>query len=90
MDVTVFVFLALLILTQMPDYNRICKGHKDFELLSCTGGKRSLPVLKWTSESEIFADIQYIHMVKSNHLTPHCACAARGKICYCGNLGTNS
>ena len=44
-------------------------------------------MLKWTSESEyflsfenFFADtIVYIYQSKSNHLTPRCACAARGK-----------
>ena len=80
MELAMFVFLVLLILYTNRRYtNRICKGHKD--LPSCKAvleaikfwplnSKTSLPVLKWTFESEFqffFADVI---QSKSNHLTP--------------------
>ena len=56
--------------------NRICEGHPAAKRYwRPLNSKRSLPVLKWTSESEYF--LQTLQS-KSNHLTPRCACAARG------------
>ena len=39
--------------------NRICEGHKD--LLSCKAvlEARSLPVFRWTSESEYFFEFKF-------------------------------
>ena len=54
LELPMFVFLVLSMLYP-NDTNRICEGHED--LPSCKAvlnSKRSLPVLKWTSESEYF------------------------------------
>ena len=78
MELAIFVFLVLPIFTQTT-----LTGHED--LLSCEAVleaiklKRSLPVLKWTSESEFIIILYAIVQSKSNHLTPRCACAARSK-----------
>ena len=40
--------------------------------------KRSIPVLKWTSKSELSFKNYIPFQSKSNHLTPCCACVARG------------
>ena len=62
-------------LTGFAKATKTCPAH----MLYCRplNWKRSLPVLKWTSESEyflsfgkIFADTIYIFQSKSNHLTP--------------------
>ena len=73
----------------LPKY-QTNRGPEDFS--SCyvmfwrpLNSKRSLPVLKWTSESEYFERYKKFQIFfcrkyqsKSNHITPRCACTARG------------
>ena len=66
-----FVFLVLPILYPNGTLAGFAKATK-----TCLAAKCRLPVLKWTSESG------YKHKSKSDHLTPRCACAARGILLY--------
>ena len=86
-----FVFLVLSMLYQIDTLTGFAKATKTCPATKRywrpLNSKRSLPVLKWTSESEYFLSfkiflqtlyiIYYIIQSKSDHLTPRCACAAR-------------
>ena len=84
-----FVFLTMLTLHpdgRLTGFSKATKTSGAAKLYwRRLNSKRSLPVLEWTSESEyferfriFFVDIAFIE-AKTNHFTPHCACAARGK-----------
>ena len=86
-DAAMFLVLSMLYpndtLTGFAKATKTCPAAKQY--WRPLNSKRSLPVLKWTSESEFFFEFQkifgtilYIIQSKSNHLTPRCACAARG------------
>ena len=85
----VFVFLVLPMLYPNDTLSGFAKATKTCPAVKQywrpLNSKRSLPVLKWISESDefkfFFADTIYSYYIiqsKSNHLTPRCACTARG------------
>ena len=77
-------------LTGFAKATKTCPAHKLY--WRPLNWKRSLPVLKWTSESEYFLSFEkknFRHYIqsKSNHFTPSAAHAWRGVImveCYSG------
>ena len=83
---SMFVFLALLIFypnTTLSEFAKAAKTSRAAKLYwRPLNSKGSLPVLKSTSESEYFGrftETLFFPEAKSNHFTPRCACAARGK-----------
>ena len=85
-----FVFLVLPILypnntlTGFAKATKTCQAAKQY--WRPLNSKRSLPVLKLTSESESFKKNNM--QSKSNHLTPRCACTAQGNFTPCANMIT--
>ena len=81
---SMFVFLALLIFYPNATPSEFVMATKTSRAAKLywrpLNSKGSLPVLKWTSESEYFSETLFFFAeAKCNHFTPRCACATRGK-----------